>query len=315
LYILRVQSQTILRPEVDNNDQNDEIVSQSEGCLLNETNDSDSSSVVSDTTSEDSDSGKSIEAIEYCESDSILLNDNGSSTTDNTDNYCDPELAGPSHKKSNIELTVNKQNAICSGDLGKIVKLKLERHLTDHEKYMLLKKHFVPASNFKFPPRIFNGYTRHFQVAWLKRYDGLVYSVSEDGGFCKYCVLFGRYSPSKQLGALVSMPLTNFKRACEKLTKHFHSVRTGQKYHHAAVLEANEFIRVMEDKSKGIKEQVNTKRSKRIAENVSKLVPIAQTVIFCGKQGIALRGHRDDSLAIEQDPKGNHGNFLALLNF
>lgn len=37
---------------------------------------------------------------------------------------------------------------------------------------------------------------------------------------------------------------------------------------------------------------------------------VAKCVHFCGKQCIALRGHRDDSTA---DQNGNRGNFLALL--
>lgn len=35
---------------------------------------------------------------------------------------------------------------------------------------------------------------------------------------------------------------------------------------------------------------------------------------FCGRQGIALRGHRDDSKHLE-DVESNHGNFQALLKF
>ena len=35
----------------------------------------------------------------------------------------------------------------------------------------------------------------------------------------------------------------------------------------------------------------------------------------CGKQGIALRGHRDDHTCVDLDPLANHGNFMALLQF
>ena len=42
---------------------------------------------------------------------------------------------------------------------------------------------------------------------------------------------------------------------------------------------------------------------------------IAETVIFCGRQGIAMRGHRDDKPAIQENLCANHGNFLALLKF
>lgn len=42
---------------------------------------------------------------------------------------------------------------------------------------------------------------------------------------------------------------------------------------------------------------------------------IAETVMFCGRQGIALRGHRDDWKHIKDAPDENPGNFLALLQF
>ena len=49
-------------------------------------------------------------------------------------------------------------------------------------------------------------------------------------------------------------------------------------------------------------------------ENRLKIRSIVETVIFCGRQGIAFRGHRDDWPDVQDDPNGNHGNFLALLN-
>ena len=37
---------------------------------------------------------------------------------------------------------------------------------------------------------------------------------------------------------------------------------------------------------------------------------VVDAILLCGKQGISLRGHRDDSTA---DPSTNRGNFLAIL--
>ena len=37
---------------------------------------------------------------------------------------------------------------------------------------------------------------------------------------------------------------------------------------------------------------------------------LAQAVHYCGRQGIALRGHRED---IQNNSEGNPGNFLALI--
>ena len=45
--------------------------------------------------------------------------------------------------------------AVGSGDFGNIVQDKI--HLNDHQKLTLLKKHFVPASDYKFPTHIING--------------------------------------------------------------------------------------------------------------------------------------------------------------
>ena len=46
--------------------------------------------------------------------------------------------------------------------------------------------------------------------------------------------------------------------------------------------------------------------------NKAALESIADCLVYCGKQGIALRGHRDDSTANEST---NKGNFKALLFF
>lgn len=44
--------------------------------------------------------------------------------------------------------------------------------------------------------------------------------------------------------------------------------------------------------------------------------PIIETVIFCGKQEIALRGHRDHgNLNLNEENEENEGNFRALLRF
>lgn len=104
-----------------------------------------------------------------------------------------------------------------------------------HDRF-LLKHHFVPSMNYHFPSRVINQRQRHFQNSWLDKYAGLVYSKSEDGGYCKYCVLFGRCESSvKELGVLVNRPLTNFKKASEKLAEH---CAKSQKSHHDAMEKA-----------------------------------------------------------------------------
>ena len=64
-----------------------------------------------------------------------------------------------------------------------------------------------------------------------------------------------------------------------------------------------------------IDQQQSTLRRERVAQNRLKLQSIVETVILCGRQGIALRGHRDDRPYVDCDPLTNHSNFLALLQF
>ena len=91
-------------------------------------------------------------------------------------------------------------------------------HLSNDQKYMLLTKPFVPDSSFPFPTYIDNcAKKRVFQMSWLQTFPSLVYSPSLNGGFCKYCVLFGKAQSGQHLGILVSRPLTNLHKATETL--------------------------------------------------------------------------------------------------
>ena len=176
---------------------------------------------------------------------------------------------------------------IRSGDLAKVVSLQQHRPLTNHERMYILEHSFVPHSGYNFPNRIINGCKRHFQSKWLEKYNGLVYSESSDGGYCKYCVLFAKCGPTvAELGVLVHKPLTNFKKATEKLNQHFFD----KQFHKSAVQTAMMFSRVQRNETLAIDQQLSTLRQERIAQNRVKLQSIAETVIFCGRQGIAQEG-------------------------
>ena len=71
------------------------------------------------------------------------------------------------------------QNAVSCGDFGRVVQIKTQVNLTDHQKFCLLQKHFVPSSNYKFPICLLSNIPRHFQHSCNP---GLVYSESQNGG-------------------------------------------------------------------------------------------------------------------------------------
>ena len=215
------------------------------------------------------------------------------------------------------------ESVICSGDFGKVARLKSpgNHSFTNDEMFVLLKNCFVPSSSYSFPARDISGRQRLFQHSWLSKYNELCYSVTDNGGYCKFCVLFAKYSPSvARLGVLIEKPFTNFKKASEILGNHFHGTSQGgaskgRHSHQAAVEAAMSFLAFMENRELAIDAQLSSIRRENIAKNRLKLKSIVETIIFCGRQGIPLRGHRDNNPNVQENALANHGNFLALLHF
>ena len=138
--------------------------------------------------------------------------------------------------------------AVSSGDFSRVVEV---RKLCDQERYHLLTNHFHPAYNYSFPSVLHGNQRRCFQYNWLLKYNGLVYSEIENGGYCKYCILFDEASPRSVPSVLTTLPLTNFQKASEKLREHFTGIgsNSAKKYHLAAVERAENFKAVMEKKA------------------------------------------------------------------
>ena len=99
-----------------------------------------------------------------------------------------------------------------------------------------------------------------------------------------------------ELGVLVWWPLNNFNKALELLNKH----RTKQ-YHLLAVTKADEFLSVMQGAQPSISQRLNQALADTIAKNRSILMSIVATVILCGRQNLALRGHQDSFTEVEGD--------------
>lgn len=73
---------------------------------------------------------------------------------------------------------------------------------------------------------------------------------------------------------------------------------------------------IEEGRQPTVEQQQNSALQKQIEENRKILLPIIETIIFCGRQGIALRAHRDHGDINNHDiPSQNEGNFRALLRF
>ena len=73
------------------------------------------------------------------------------------------------------------------------------------------------------------------------------------------------------------------------------------------------FMRIMNNEQTPIDHQLVSAVAQQVQQNRELLKSITKTIIFCGKQNVAFRGHRDDLKHLQQP--GNHGNFHALLSF
>ena len=180
--------------------------------------------------------------------------------------------------------------------------------LTNAVKLAALEDHFIPHKLYKFPTRIEYGKKRSFSSSWLNTYKWLVYSPTEDGAYCKYCALFGdnlNIKSGLKADKLVTTPLTFWTTGSLKLKDH----DAKSEMHKNATVMAEEFLKVMKSKQKSIDQQLDLAVASQIEKNKQKLYPVIKTILFCGQQNIALRGHR------ESCSSQNPGNFRALLRF
>lgn len=189
---------------------------------------------------------------------------------------------------------------------------------------MTIYETFQKGSNippdFKFPLSVNGNKNRSFQRSWLERYPGLVYDVEEDGVYCIDCVLF-EPEPEKR-GKLVNAPFKNWKKALEIFDEHFfgksstNKKRGGSGYdrHMTCCTKADHFKSSMK-KDTNVYLMMNSALEDRKLKNMAVLESVVKTILLCGKQNIALRGHRDDSQHIENSSVDNVGNFQALLDF
>jgi hypothetical protein len=115
-----------------------------------------------------------------------------------------------------------------------------------------------------------------------------------------------------KLGKLVAKPFSNWKNAIKLFNEH-----AGHIFHLAATMWAQNFISIFKNKKKGVFESLDSGRKAQALQNRAKLNLIVKTVIFCGHQGIPLRGHADmGTLALpDNNPVVNDGKFCALLRF
>jgi hypothetical protein len=179
----------------------------------------------------------------------------------------------------------------------------------DEEKRSILQNVFVPNSTFKFPMTQSGKKKLKFQQSWLQKWEWLTYSKSKDGAYCRYCILFsseflGKADLSVKNAPLVGKPFKRWKDALEKFKDH--SERT---YHKLSVIMAENFLKVASGERLDVAAIIDVKRKREKEENRAAILPIIETVIFCGENELPLRGDIDGGPLRLEKPLNKDGNF------
>ncbi|KAK4873347.1 hypothetical protein RN001_015376 [Aquatica leii] len=110
--------------------------------------------------------------------------------------------------------------------------------------------------------------------------------------------------------SLVIVPYKKWKHAIEDFESH-----QSKQYHHEAVVKGFNFLKTMRNQHLDIRNVIDSGRRKQVEENREKLFSIVETIKFCGRQELALRGTNDSGpvSVTDEEPVTNDGNFRAIL--
>ena len=172
---------------------------------------------------------------------------------------------------------------------------------------------FKPDNQYSFPK--ING--RSFRYDWLKLYPWLQYSLCEDGAFCLSCVLF----PGKawKIQKLFAQPFQYWNNAIFTFRRRAGHGTGGEMGFHACRFPIlTSLLSRMSDAAQPIEIIIDSGIKKELEENRKKLAPIVDSVLYCGRLGLPLHGHRDDAKyhpEVGSYSSGGVGNFVESLNF
>lgn len=207
-------------------------------------------------------------------------------------------------------------------DIG--IVLSSKSTIDDFTKKQLLENHWKPPIGYTFP---YSNHTkngtlgkRFLKQEHLNKYFWLVLSPSAGGVYCIYCSIFHNktghgFNNLTPLKSLVVEPLKKFSKLLGK--DGYLETHDKNMYHKNAVLNGKDFLNSYNNPELEVVNQISSQRLKQIKENRSRLKPIIESLVFLGRQNIALRGHRDDGSLndFSDNPLENDGNFRELLKF
>ena len=160
---------------------------------------------------------------------------------------------------------------------------------------------------------------------WLKQFSWLCYSPSMDCGVCLACVLFGHeFANGSKVKLLRTDPVRSSPSAVSDFKRHVEGKRKKKDHDKNRTLHKDTSALLysvqekMERNLEDVDEMLDRQFKFEVSENRKILRSIIDTIIFLGRQDLALMGHRDDSQyhpAVGEYSTGSVGNYIELLNY
>lgn len=202
-------------------------------------------------------------------------------------------------------------------DICNVVTQRMET--SDEEKSCLIANR-VPGETFVFPARQYKDsrkkdgmMSRYCNRSWFESYQFLTYSKQDDGLFCLCCILFPvQAERGSRAENFIKRPYTNWKNATSDLKIH-----ASLGYHRASMARMTAFISTAKNTASRIDYRISVQHAERVEKNRRFLKSILRALEYLGRQGLALRGHRDDGRVLtdsdSEDAAISKGNLKALL--
>ena len=199
-------------------------------------------------------------------------------------------------------------------DIATVVCMAATASLEDETKYHLIRSR-KPAPHAIIPIKVYKdswrwaGTTqRSLNCEWFDSFSFLAYSEQEKGLYCLACVLFSSHPKegASRAQKLITVARDDWKHAKEDLRAH-----AKLQYHLDSECKMHAFIDSMEQPDRRIDVLVHEKGQEQVMKNRGYIKSIVKCLEFAAREGIALRGHRDDSTSATE----HAGKFQALINF
>ena len=141
-------------------------------------------------------------------------------------------------------------------------------------------------------------YHRQFQPCWLNQHHWLHYSRHDDGVYCRARAFFApKQVGGQDLGQFVTKPFKYWGQIFQKTSAH-----ATKNYHLSSMTRMSVFIHVAQYENPQSVSTILDSELQRVMETNQKVVEyLFKIVLLCGRQGLALRGHRDDKISWMED--------------